>query len=232
MVKKSKFRKLAMQARIRAPKSNSRFRTSFSEDDFFTLAHLRYPGLDTDLRFAFFSHNKVAQTSINRHLLRHRAIVRKDSIAVWNDVLKRQEALWQRRQPFVFTIVRNPYTRAMSAFFYLQKIGKIPASMNLETFIVSILAKEGTEFDPHFMPQERFPKPILQMGFDAVIRIEELQQRWSDVAGAIHAPNKLPQENTTRQSKKPSDLSTEANSVIEELYRNDFEQLGYDRIGK
>ena len=37
------------------------------------------PVLDKENLFLFFSNNKVAQTSINRHLLKGRAIVYKDN---------------------------------------------------------------------------------------------------------------------------------------------------------
>lgn len=225
-----KMAKWARRIRLIMPKQSNSFRSNLSKDDFFCIAKQRYPVLDTDLKFAFFSHNKVAQTSINRHVLRNRAIVHKDSTATWNYALQRQQRLWSIRQPFSFTIVRNPYTRTMSAFFYLQKIGKISSDIELNNFILSVLAKHGTGFDPHFEPQEHFDVPISQMGFDAIIRIEELQQRWPDIAHVINAPYALPRANITQQTKDTLYLSDEAKHVIAELYKNDFEQLGYQRI--
>ncbi len=225
-------KKMKLMGRIAAPKSKGNFSTNLSKNDFLSIANMRYPVLDADFRFAFFSHNKVAQTSINRKLLCNRAIVRKDSKTVWNYALNRQEALWNQRQPFVFTIVRNPYARTMSAFYYLQKIGKISNEIDFEKFILSVLANMGTAFDPHFQPQEMFPQPILEIGFDAVIRIEDLGQRWPDVADIIRTSRKLPTEKSTSKSKDARSISPKARRVIEELYQNDFERLGYKKISQ
>jgi len=198
--------------------------------DFFLHANEHAPVLDTELRFAFFSHNKVAQTSINRNLLSGRAIVQKDSISNWDLALSRSERYWERRQPFVFTVVRNPYSRSLSAFFYLRKIGKIPNHLEFNEFMQSTFLHAGPEFDPHFEPQEKFSSPINEMGFDIVIKMEDISKEWTGIASMIGAPLQLPQSNRTLEEKSFSSIDVSTRRIIEAVYERDFSGLGYDRI--
>ncbi|MGR6431474.1 sulfotransferase family 2 domain-containing protein [Rhizobium sp. PAMB 3174] len=233
MARYKKFLKTkALEIRLFLPKAKTEFRTSMKKSDFFSFANESAPTLDTDLRFAFFSHNKIAQTSINRNLLSSRALISKDSMNLWNVALKKYERMWDVRQPFVFTIVRNPYTRTMSAFYYLKKIGKIGAKRQFDEFMQSDFLDVGPAFDPHFDHQEKFSVPIAKMGFDKVLRIEEISDQWPSVAAIIKSPSTLPQSNKTEETKDILSMQQRTRQIIEETYAKDFAGLGYQIISE
>lgn len=201
-----------------------------SLDDLRKFALVDPPVLDAKMRFIFFTHNKVAQTSVNRHLLKYRSIVKKDSASVWRVAFNRYCKLWSCGQPFTFTIVRNPYFRTFSAFNYLQRIRKIDQSAEFNHFISDVLSKTKTSFDPHFMPQEKYHKPIHDMGLDRIIYFESLAEGWKDMAPYIDASTVLPHKNSS-PIKQPlrTSFSEKTIEIIEELYADDFDRLGYDR---
>lgn len=211
---------------LMASRPPKRRKTAMTLESFRCFAAEHPPVLDARMQYVFFPHNKVAQTSINRKTLRHRSIVRKDSERVWRFALNQYLRLWKSGQPVTFTIVRDPYSRTVSAFKYLQRIGKIDHDIGFDTFVVDVLGKTGPAFDPHFTPQEKYSMPIYEMGLDHIIHIEELDTGWRQVAKQIDLPLALPHENATRaEFEKP--ISDEARAVIQRLYARDFEGLGY-----
>jgi hypothetical protein len=103
--------------------------------------------------------------------------------------------------------------------------------MDFEDFVLLVLAKEGTSFDPHLEPQEKFSKPIYQIGFDAIIRIEDLDKSWPEIAKTIGAPQKeLLKENSTVESKDFHRISCGSRRVIVDLYCDDFKELGFEKL--
>ncbi|KKK98116.1 hypothetical protein LCGC14_2645950, partial [marine sediment metagenome] len=67
------------------------------------------PVLDKQNEFMFFSNNKVAQTSVNRRLLKLRSIVYKDDHQKYESHF--QDAVGKLDSIYKFTIVRNPWDR-------------------------------------------------------------------------------------------------------------------------
>lgn len=227
MWRRNGFRKLSTLLKSRPVEGR---RTSMPLSEFLGAARVDPPVLDARMMYAFFTHNKVAQTSVNRHVFRYRSIVRKDSWLIWRLALNRFARMWDEGQPHTFTIVRNPYFRTLSAFNYLRKIGTIEKTATFNPFVNEVLSVKGTSFDPHFMPQEKYARLICEMGFDSVIRFEDLDRGWAAMAGLIDGPAVLPHENmSTRRKPDRSLFADETLDVIERLYARDFECLGYER---
>lgn len=201
--------------------------TKMSREDFMTASNQSGCSLDLDLKYVFFSHNKNAQTSINRVLLSQRSVVRKDNESFWSYVRQCQMHMWNDVQPLCFTIVRNPYTRALSAFNYLQLRGKIDADLPFRTFVVETLKNSGPEFDPHFEVQSKYHKPITEMGFDQIVRFEHLDAGWRSIAANIDAPLCLPKANSSR-SQIGTEYCSEAKRIVLDIYARDFVELAYD----
>ena len=187
------------------------------------------PILDRNDEFMFFSNNKVAQTSINRHLLRGRVIVKKDDpdkyARAFDAAVSSFDSLYK------FTIVRNPWDRVVSAFFYLKKHPKkLPQSIkstSFDHFILNILSKHGSGFDPHFDFQH--PKAFFHGGcfVDFIGRIENIESDWDVIAKAISAPAKVPHKNKSSHKYYRGYYTPETIKVIEEVYAHDIELLGY-----
>lgn len=180
--------------------------------------------LDRLERFVFFPNSKVAQRSIARHLLKDRVVVRKDGPRAWARRFDRMDDA-TLDGIFKFTIVRNPFDRVVSAFFYLRDKCR---GFELSEFVVEVLGRRGVDFDPHFDVQSDglFHDGVLLV--DHVGRFESLQDSWSEIAARIGAPTPLPHHG--RSARLPSYASyftDEARRVVERLYRDDLANFGY-----
>ena len=78
------------------------------------------PVFDKRDLFIFFGNHKVGLTSIIKTALADRAITWKNSKSKYYDLLDSVTKKYVRRA-FKFTIVRNPFSRTVSAFFYLRQ---------------------------------------------------------------------------------------------------------------
>jgi hypothetical protein len=180
--------------------------------------------LDRLDRFVFFPNSKVAQRSIARYLLADRVIVRKDDPAAWE---ARFALLDDARldRIFKFTIVRNPFDRVVSAFFYLRKKCRGYA---FDQFVVEVLGRQGAAFDPHFDPQSDGLFHDGALLVDHVGRFESIQDSWRVIAGRIGAPTPLPHEGRSKRAASYAGyFSDEARRVVERLYRDDLLNFGY-----
>lgn len=180
--------------------------------------------LDRRDRFVFFPNSKVAQRSIARDLLRDRVIVRKDDPYAWERRFDRLDDAYFART-FTFTIVRNPFDRVVSAFHYLRdRCG----DRSFRSFVVDVLAREGTGFDPHFAPQA---DSLLHEGallVDHVGRFETLEESWREIAARIDAAARLPHRGRSERAACWVDYYDDASRrVVERLYRDDLELFGY-----
>ncbi len=180
--------------------------------------------LDRLERFVFFPNSKVAQRSIARHLLRDRAIVRKDGPRAWARRFDRMDDS-TLDGIFKFTIVRNPFDRVVSAFFYLRDKCRGYA---LSEFVVEVLGRRGVDFDPHFDVQSDGLFHEGELLVDHVGRFESLQESWREIAARIDAPTPLPHHGRSeRLPAYASYFTDEARRVVERLYRHDLENFGY-----
>lgn len=180
--------------------------------------------LDRRDRFVFFPNSKVAQRSIARDLLRGRVIVRKDDPRAWEARFDHLDDAYFART-FSFTIVRNPFDRVVSAFHYLRdRCG----GYAFDRFVVDVLAREGTSFDPHFAPQADGLVHDGMLLVDYVGRFETLAPSWREIAARIDAPTWLPQRGgSERAASYASYYDDESRRVVERLYHDDLERFGY-----
>lgn len=179
--------------------------------------------LDSRYSFAFFTHNKNAQTSINRYLLSSRSIVKKDDVLLWGSVKERYIAKYnsnQLKNVTTFTIIRNPIYRYISGFLYLQKINKIAKQIDINEWTINVFSNTGPKFDPHFKEQEKYHKPIMQLEFDFILNFNTLHRDWANLARHICAPTELPHKNSTK--KNSLFLSTYSKKILEDIYYDDF----------
>lgn len=180
--------------------------------------------LDRRDRFVFFPNSKVAQRSIARDLLRDRVIVRKDDPHAWERRFDRLDDAYFARV-ITFTIVRNPFDRVVSAYHYLRdRCGDRP----FRSFVVDVLAHEGTAFDPHFAPQADSLLHDGSLLVDHVGRFETLEQSWREIAARIDAPAHLPHRGRSERAARYADYYDDASrAVVERLYRDDLALFGY-----
>lgn len=143
-----------------------------------------------------------------------------------------------------FTIVRNPYSRLLSAYSFLSKggMGKyrfdrefskvLSKYEDVNDFVVGWLAKNNNYMSYiHFIPQADF---LCDAGgnliVDRVGKIESLDEFVESINsdwGLSLRPKRLNISRTQGQGEL--ELSKEAIDVINEIYKKDFELLGYEQ---
>lgn len=122
---------------------------------------------------------------------------------------------------FVFTSCRNPYTRFVSSY---NAFAKDPRDIN------KYLDEEGVErllrvrFFP-FLPQHAYMYKDGKKLVDYIIRFEKLKEGWAYVQKKLGIKRKLPHIGKTKKVK----LSDKNKDIVYEIYKEDFELLGYER---
>ena len=117
---------------------------------------------------------------------------------------------------FKFTIVRNPFSRFVSGFFYLRKHKLIPKKPFLN-FVKEDFAKDGPDINIHF--HKMYPKSFFKgkQFVDFIAKLENIEQDWKFIAKQINSPATLPKLNKSK--KKKFHLDDEAIEIISNIYK-------------
>ena len=141
--------------------------------------------------------------------------------------------------PPTFAVVRNPYDRYLSAFYFLKNGGittldkewakqNIPDDSDHNDFAINHLHKKNVIRWMHFIPQTAFicseDNEIL---VDECIKLENINQDWQTISKKFNLCGTLPHYNST-QYKTSHKLSEAAKSKIKSLYSKDFLLLNYN----
>lgn len=156
-----------------------------------------------------------------------------------------------RAKRFTFTVVRNPYDRAVSLFHWYRELHEQPkrkrnqhnAAMNIlargcqnanefwARFLSAEILKYQRRYTPMLAPQVSFLREKgseeISPHLDRILRFENLAAEWAELSRVIGL-RELPHVNQSRAEGKEV-LSDEAKAVIAELYAADFEILEYTK---
>lgn len=140
-----------------------------------------------------------------------------------------------------FTIVRNPYTRLHSAFYFLKNGGfssrdEAWTSENLagiddfESFVHDWLTPDHCELKTHFLPQNQFVTCLEsgKMELDFIGRYERLEEDFKVIKRKIRNNQKLETKNIT-PPKPPLILTNQMRDIIHNCYAKDFELFNYSK---
>lgn len=139
---------------------------------------------------------------------------------------------------FVFTVVREPIARAISAWKdkagnpnqinVLERNGIYPGdSLKYFARIISLWPPEA--LDRHVMPQSE----VIYFAKDMPLRVyhfEELGAAWDEIRREIErrgGPRLKSLPNINPSEPRKINLDPEISSRLKKVYRNDFEQFGY-----
>jgi hypothetical protein len=147
---------------------------------------------------------------------------------------------------YKFSFIRNPYTRLVSAYEYLESGGHPAWPSNqmfhrevLESydgfsdFVLNWLRPDRSGWPvPHFRPQVDFLKLGSEIPLDFIGCVEKVEEDFNSISEKLGIDRKLPRKNETPKDKKPIKkyfTSRKVKEKVDEFYREDFERLGYSR---
>lgn len=142
-------------------------------------------------------------------------------------------------QYFKFTIVRNPWDRLVSAYFFLKSGGfgpkdrtwfssELGAYSDFRTFVLNWLTEENIWKWYHFMPQYHF---ILErrnrLSLDFIGHFENLENDYELIRQKIGVGNPLAVSNSSTHGDYKHYYDQETRSIVRRVYCKDIELLGY-----
>jgi hypothetical protein len=128
----------------------------------------------------------------------------------------------------IFTIVRNPIDRFISAYNFAKNCSLMDSSYTISSFIDHILDNTiniNFDFDRHFASQSDFIKNDLGINID-IFKFEELHEFYK----YLHSFNskKYPIEKTNSTTHLECNLKRTDKKRISEIYKDDFNNFGYN----
>ena len=141
---------------------------------------------------------------------------------------------------FKFTIVRNPYDRIQSAYFFLKEGGMnardkewsehyLSNCPSFEYFVMNILEDVCKSGQIHFKKQVDFLRNRNgDLQIDFIAKFENINEDFEIIANKIKSKGELTQRNKTI-SKDKFEYTPQLKEVIYRLYQEDFELLNYIR---
>lgn len=146
-------------------------------------------------------------------------------------------------QYFKFAVVRHPFTRFVSAFYYLKGggISKVDREVfrdqlldgieDVNDFVARLQSDPLFRLDMmnyiHFKPQSYFLEGLIRgKSLDYLGRQEDMDTAIRDIAAALNVDGvEIKVHNKTKVESSP--LSDASKEFVYQLYRDDFELLGY-----
>jgi len=129
---------------------------------------------------------------------------------------------------FSFTIVRNPYSKLISEYFYINKnFGNNPINNFSEDHFNKWFDTSLTKFDiDHKLPQTTF----LDIPVDMVLKLENIEEDWKELNKKLGTDYKLVHDNKSSINKDNivGSLNRDTKQKIYNIFKNDFEKLNYE----
>lgn len=134
---------------------------------------------------------------------------------------------------FKFIIVRNPYDRMVSEYFWQRK-GKF-TDLEFTEFIETTFVENVRKFNNnekgrcfHFSSQSRY----VFNGLDYIGRCEDMNASWVHIRNKIGVKQDLPKHNTSKHGSWQDYYTDKTRDIVYNAYKEDFEKLEYSKIIK
>ncbi len=188
------------------------------------IAHRRYRYWD---KFVFIHINKTGGSSVETALdipFEHKTALEK--IQEWG------ERAWERK--FSFTVVRNPWDKVVSHFFYRVDTNQTQLKDRYIGFNDWVIRAYG-EKDALYYDKPKMFMPQLdwitdhdgKILVDEIIRFEQLETGFNQVAEKIGKKARLPHIKKTQRGDYREYYSQEAREAVEQHFQKDIEAFGY-----
>src|SRR5207302_2625688 len=142
------------------------------------------------------------------------------------------------RNSYKFAIVRNPFDRLVSLYEYLKVMNALPKTTTFDIFCEYVRARAWEDVGlmnavglSQLRPQTTWILDSSGKIFvDGIYRFENLPNEWSEIWTHVGMPGKPPPLNIlNRSERKPVSqyFSDRHIKITQEIYCNDFAELGY-----
>lgn len=143
-------------------------------------------------------------------------------------------------QYFKFTIVRNPWDRLVSAYFFLKSGGlnaedrawsdqELSAFSDFDGFVRNWVTPENIWKWHHFRPQSHYMLDKHEkIRLDFVGLLENLDEDFAYITKRIGIAASLPSANSSKHAKYLSYYTDETKEIVASVYGRDIELLGYN----
>jgi hypothetical protein len=144
------------------------------------------------------------------------------------------------QQYFKFAIVRNPWDRLVSAYFFLQEGGVTDTDQqwfkqnlsqydNFEEFVHGWLTKQNSYSYLHFIPQHYYVAHRGRIMIDKVYKLENISSAVADLNTKLGVDISLPHKNKTqgRNSDYREYYTSETRNIVKRIYLEDIKLFDY-----
>lgn len=185
-----------------------------------------------DPKFLFIHLPKNAGSSVTKVLA--------DYIGVDREDLRPQEYkfIYSREIPsvlnekqddyFIFTIIRNPWERAVSYFHYLQQIRQPPHNLSKDVKFTNWVRAGGFRTLQTQMSQlsDEFPCNVSRH-IDYVARLERLSEDWPKICEKMNISCDMMHDKKSKHKHYSEYYNEITKDIVYKFYKDDVECLGY-----
>jgi len=181
---------------------------------------------DNQNKYIYIGHYKAGFSSAVNIALKKRSI--RPASKKYKDITYNEEEF---NNIFKFTIIRNPYDRVLSAFFFLQKGNqgpKIPQGTDFKVWIKKTFKNTGTRFNMHF--QKMYNRISYQdnIWVDYIAKLENINDDWNYIADKVDLIKPFPLMNYSKIKKHRFDYyDDECVEIVYNIYKEDIDKLSY-----
>jgi hypothetical protein len=135
---------------------------------------------------------------------------------------------------FKFSVVRNPFSRAVSCYYYLlkQHRRKYGEFSDFVQALPELSKRPRLQRGSHYICQTHYTHIDGEQVVDYIGRFENLGDVEARLNRQWNTEYRLPRKNSRKKPGRPEDISElydeESMSIIRATYKDDFETFGYD----
>jgi Sulfotransferase family len=184
--------------------------------------------------YLFLHIHKTGGTSIKDFLIGKN--LKKASHARSSDII--EEIGYDAYKKFkTFAVVRNPYDRVISAYYYMSTTERMPPTVTLKEFVMDKESKYSMYNEVCATPQYQYLEYKGKIECDTLIRFEDLENdfcKFVEDTGIIKREEikKFPHNLKTKRKGYMTYFEGKKNMIesINEYYDKDFDIFGYEKL--